>query len=83
MTQRNRESQLVIRCDMELREMCEESARRQGQSIAEWMRRAAQEKLDREKSCAPPAGPAPTDEELDARIEAVLRRMMEKQKKEG
>ena len=76
-------TQFPVRCSMELRTQAEESASAAGQSLVEWVRRAMQEKLDREKSCAPPAGPAPTDEELDARIEAVLRRMMEKQKKEG
>lgn len=69
MVQRNRETQLVIRCTWEVREEVEALAKRDGQSIAEWMRRAVQEKIDREKNQT-------TDDELELRIEAVLKKML-------
>ena len=73
MVQRNRETQLVVRCSQELRDEAEALARRDGQSLAEWMRRAVQEKVDREKSSDTEYISA---DELDARIEAVLRKML-------
>lgn len=73
MVQKNRETQLVVRCSQELRDEAEALARRDGQSLAEWMRRAVQEKVDREKSSDTEYVSA---DELDARIEAVLRKML-------
>lgn len=58
-----------IRCVKSLRDEAEASAKEQGQSLAEWIRRAIQEKLDREKNQT-------ADDDLDARIEAVLRKML-------
>jgi hypothetical protein len=52
-----------------VREEVEALAKRDGQSIAEWMRRAVQEKIDREKNQT-------TDDELELRIEAVLKKML-------
>lgn len=69
MVQKNRETQLVVRCSQELRDEAEALARRDGQSLAEWMRRAVQEKVDREKNQT-------TDDELELRIEAVLKKML-------
>lgn len=73
MVQKNRETQLVVRCSQELRDEAEALARRDGQSLAEWMRRAVQEKVDREKSSDAEYVSA---DELDARIEAVLKKML-------
>lgn len=69
MVQRNRETQLVVRCSQELRDKAEVLARRDGQSLAEWMRRAVQEKVEREEHNV-------NDEELEAKIESVLKRML-------
>jgi hypothetical protein len=56
-----------------VREEVEALAKRDGQSIAEWMRRAVQEKIDREKNQT-------TDDELELRIEAVLKKMLAESK---
>ena len=58
-----------IRCVKSLRDDAEASAKKQGQSLAEWIRRAIQEKLEREKNQT-------TDDELELRIEAVLKKML-------
>lgn len=67
-------SHFNIRCAKSLRDMAEESAKEQGQSLAEWIRRAIQEKLDREKNKV-------SDDDLDARIEAVLKKMLAEAKR--
>lgn len=69
MVQRNRETQLVIRCTWELREEVEELAKKDGQSLAEWMRRAVQEKIERDKHDL-------KDDELEKKIESVLKKML-------
>ena len=63
------ESHFNIRCPLSLRLAAEKSADEAGQSLAEWIRRAMKEKLARE------ANPV-ADDELDARIEAVLKKML-------
>ena len=48
MVQKNRESQLVIRCTEELRAKVDELAGRNGQSVAEWVRRAVINEIERQ-----------------------------------
>lgn len=74
-------AQFTIRCTVDQKNEAEESAIKAGQSLAEWIRRAIQEKIERERN----PGRELSDEELDARIEAVLDRMIaekERKKKE-
>ena len=66
-----------VRCLASFRKEAEASAERQGQSFAEWIRRAMQEKLEREKT-----GYALRDPQLDAIIEEIVDRKLA-QKKEG
>lgn len=70
------ETQFTLRCSRKMRSEAQQSADDLGQSLAEWLRRAIQEKLDREKN----GGSDISDEELDARIEVVLKKMIEEKK---
>lgn len=70
-------AQFTIRCPGEMRRNAEASADAVGQSLAEWIRRAIQEKLDRESNLI---SEQITDDELDARIEAILIRKLEEKK---
>lgn len=70
MSEKTDEAQFTIRCSYAMRDAAETAARNQGQSLAEWIRRAIQEKLDRD------AVDNVSDDDLDARIERVLTRML-------
>ena len=66
------ESHFNIRCPKDLREKAEASAVAAGQSLAEWIRRAMREKLEREKERAE------LSPEQDADVEEMVRALIEK-----
>ena len=66
-----------VRCLTSLREEAEASAERQGQSFAEWIRRAMQEKLVREKTES-----SILSEEMKLLIEETVAKMIALEKKE-
>ena len=68
------ESHFNIRCPKDLREKAEASAVAAGQSLAEWIRRAMREKLEREKE----QERAELSPEQDADVEEMVRALIEK-----
>jgi predicted DNA-binding protein len=71
------EIQLSIRMSAKFRDECKQLSDAAGQTLAEWIRRAMREKLEREVNGESDI----SDEELDARIEAILTRMLEEKKR--
>lgn len=72
-----RNIQLGTRVSSSMKEKIDESADLLRISSNEWVIRAIQEKLDREMNGSSEI----SDDELDARIEAVLTRMLEEKKR--
>ncbi len=72
------ETQFTLRCSRSMRSDAEKFAEIKGQSLAEWLRRAVQEKLDREKEGI--GADAISNEELEARIEKILNEMLAEKK---
>lgn len=70
------ESHFNIRCPKDLREKAEASAVAAGQSLAEWIRRAMREKLEREKKVAVPRAELSTEQDAD--VEDMVRALIEK-----
>ena len=68
------ESHFNIRCPKDLREKAEASAVAAGQSLAEWIRRAMREKLEREKE----KERAELSTEQDTDVEDMVRTLIEK-----
>lgn len=69
-------AQFTIRCPSEMRRKAELSADAVGQSLAEWIRRAIQEKLDHEVN----GDPDISDEKLRETIRSVVEEMLEEKR---
>ena len=68
--------QMGLRLKPEFHEQCLKVAKEKGQSLAEWIRRAMQRELDREKFGTSGGSGAVDYTELDARIERVIERKL-------
>lgn len=68
--------QMSFRLSSELHYACKESAEGAGQTLAEWIRRAMREKLEREKMVAVPH--TELSPEQDADVEEIVRALIEK-----
>ena len=73
------ETQFTLRCSRSMRSDAEKFAETKGQSLAEWLRRAVQEKLDRERGGI--GADTISNEELEAKIEKILTEMLAEKKK--
>ncbi|MCZ0859903.1 hypothetical protein O0S10_01510 [Methanocorpusculum sp. MG] len=69
----NNEVQMTIRLEKDFHAQCKALSDDAGQTLAEWIRRAMREKLEREVN----GDSGISDDELDSRIEAVLTRMLQ------
>ena len=69
----NNEVQMTIRLEKDFHAQCKALSDDAGQTLAEWIRRAMREKLEREVN----GNSGISDDELDSRIEAVLTRMLQ------
>jgi len=85
--QKNRETQFTVRCDVNLRQMAEELASKSGWSLAEFARRAIQEKCERELD-TDPVSPARESEyirreDVSALVEALVVEQLQKYAPQG
>lgn len=64
---------MTIRLEKDFHAQCKALSDDAGQTLAEWIRRAMREKLEREVN----GDSGISDDELDSRIEAVLTRMLQ------
>jgi len=74
----NDEVQMTIRLEKDFHARCKKLSDDAGQTLAEWIRRAMREKLEREVN----SDSGISDNELDARIEAVLTRILDEKKRD-
>lgn len=78
--------QMTIRLEREFHAQCKERSDCAGQTLAEWIRRAMREKMDREDETPPPKSPPLSDEELEKLILRTVERelkRMENEKRPG
>ncbi|HJK49495.1 MAG TPA: hypothetical protein O0X13_02745 [Methanocorpusculum sp.] len=78
-------AQFTIRCTVDQKNEAEESAIKAGQSLAEWIRRAIQEKIDRERNPDRELSDSDLDtlgKRLQPMIEDTVRRVLDKIEKE-
>ena len=74
--------QMGLRLKPEFHEECSKVAKEKGQSLAEWIRRAMQHELDRERDQSVKAGGVFVSyDELDAYIEKFFEKMMKERAK--
>lgn len=76
MANEDNESQFTLRCSLEMRQKAEKLAKMKGQSLAEWLRRAVQNEIDREVNGESDI----SDDELRETIRSVVEEVLAEKK---